>query len=157
MNRALFPLMCAAALLGGCHDAIYPSLCLFTSDELGSSRPEEVDASKCPDGFKVTDGQGFYVLHELPPDVTASEPLHLKIATPCTTIEIDQSHTAPTKDAPARVLVPVVAPPGARCSLVVTASIENHSAEANSNGDDCADVKAACDAAAGQGGGGGSP
>jgi hypothetical protein len=145
-----------------------PKLCLFTAD-LAASLAKDPSAVQCADveqkqaqALGLAPQEVYYVRHELPVKVTPPGPVHLHIGTACGTAgDLDVDYGKATKDGtaaadlPAFALIARVAPPGAECSLTVTATIANSSITRSTRptADAAACAKLACPAAdAGAGG-----
>lgn len=165
MFKAAPAILFALALAGCNEDPASPKLCLLTSAELGGQDPLAVACPDPPPIISLTKGETYYVRHELPQGIEPPGKLHLRIDTVCGTIEqLDVDYGTPAgadagADAGAGAVGPVVvvarsAPPGAECSLVVSAIIANSSlSEATrpqAGASDCA-----CAAGAGDAGDGG--
>jgi hypothetical protein len=148
----------------------YPSLCVILADGASTGAAASTtdqcgvttsgSTLQCADDFTVADGQGFVVLHQLPDDIVTDASLHLTIETPCAKVESDHKHVMSSDESclQPELRIPVTAPPGASCSLVITASIANHTAQRISRSTNCTDVTSVCKAAeanAGSGSGGG--
>lgn len=148
-SRAALLLACAVLLgagLSGCEDPEGPALCLVRA---GDELPERCEKTR---DFSIADGDGFLILHELPEGITAPEPIEIRIETPCVSerLEVEQEGK--------RLVVPRIAPRGAKCFFSVSASVAqselSHSVSGSSA--DCEKVAASCDAPdAGVGGAGG--
>lgn len=157
MNRLPLLMLGLSLLSLGCSDPIYPSLCVDLSHSPGNPLGEgggggsggafPKTESKCSDGFFVSDGEGFIVRHQLPDGIETEETLHITVETPCKKLELEQKYTASaTNTEKLRIArIPVVAPPGASCSLVITASIANHRAQLTSATQSCADIASRCE------------
>lgn len=150
----LVSLAIAGTAVAGCYDAEYPQLCLFKASSLEFA-PQLLEPESCPKNFQVEDGEAFFILSVLPDDVIAPAPLHVTLKTPCETVELEQEYTLQDEKVAggstqrSRALIPVVAPRGASCSLVVTAAVANYRGQESSHGtgETCDAIGAQCAAA----------
>jgi hypothetical protein len=86
----------------------------------------------------VAEGQALLVLHRLPDEVALDEAVHVLLETPCTAVERDVVING--QDA----ISVFVAPPGASCSLIVTATVSNSTRVVRIEGSGCASLTDLC-------------
>jgi hypothetical protein len=152
MNTARF---LVAVLIGclapACNDRApqSPVLCILAAGDALDGCPATGGASA------IHDGDAFYVVHQLPAGVEPPCDVHVHVETPCTVIDREMSYAAPAAAGVGQVAIgSFVAPPGAACALVVTATIANSTLTRTIQTDPgaCADVAAACTPGAADGG-----
>jgi hypothetical protein len=128
-----------------------PTLCVFTAAELAGGTPESFpcptpakvradseDAARCG---PITAGDVYFIRHSLPAGIVPSEPLQLRIQTPCSESKLERQHVD------GEVLVSRVASAAAECFLSVTATIENSELGCTSTTSPtiaCGDLDAGC-------------
>lgn len=146
-------------LAPACSPAEEPTLCVFSATQLaatGTGDPldeslcqpaaDRADESACPD-FTVAPDEVFFVRHTLPADVSAPGELSVQITTPCATVAPAADTTAEVEHVDGVALFSRLAPPGAECSLVVTAKLANSETRCESKRGDtttCADLSSVC-------------
>lgn len=148
MNR--LALAVTLVIVAGCEldeDAIdRPELCVFVP---GGKLSPEAEAN-CPASPRTfAKDQAFYIKHSLPERADIKDPVSITVETACpnsafTTKHFHADHVA---------LIPALAPAGAECSLIVTATILNETRRYISlpKSGDCV---AQCDSSGGGGEGG---
>lgn len=147
MNR--FALALTLVTTVGCEldeDAIErPKLCVFVAD---AAKSPEADA-RCPASPRAfTKGQAFYVKHTLPEHADVHDPVSITVETACPDSAVTTKHYHDDKHV---VLIPAVAPAGAQCSLIVTATILNETTRYVSL-PESANCLAECSSSGGEGG-----
>jgi hypothetical protein len=100
-----------------------PELCVFRVD--AGVDPTEAAKTSCPSSKQsFADGETFYVRHTLPDKANIQDPVSITIETPCAGSAVTTMHLHDDRS----VLFAAVAPVGAECSLIVSATILNETA-----------------------------
>lgn len=121
MNRLALAL--TLVLLAGCNDDAIerPTLCVFVPDKGASPEAE----GNCPAASRTfAKDQAFYIKHSLPARAEIKDPVSITVETACPNSAVTTKHFHDEHVA----LIPAVAPSGAECSLIVTATILNETA-----------------------------
>ena len=121
MNR--LALVITFVVLAGCNDDSieHPTLCVFVPDK-GASPEAEANCPASPRTFAKD--QAFYIKHSLPDRADIKDPVSITVETACPNSAVTTKHFHDEHVA----LIPAVAPAGAECSLIVTATILNETA-----------------------------
>lgn len=123
-RRIALVLLLLAAGCGSEKDRVHrPELCVFRAG--AGVDPADAAKTSCPSSDQsFVDGETFYVLHTLPDKADVQDPVSITIETPCPGSAVTTTHLHDDRT----VLFAAVAPVGAECSLVVTATILNETA-----------------------------
>ena len=136
-------------LVSACAEPDVPDLCLFRSDSQNGAASAEKDcAAIANESLKIASGQPYYIRHELPEGIEPPESLEVHIATPCGESSFQASHAKLDEETKGKyiVLVSKIAPRGAACSLIVTATIANSELResAHPDAEACATIEQEC-------------
>lgn len=119
MKRVLLAVLAGLAV-AGCQDRIEPQMCVLRVDTGGAKVDlDTIDVARCPEDFHVRDGEAFFLIHQLPAGLELPDSLEIRLETPCQTVSLSRARSGE------RLVLPLVAPPGADCVLAVTATLAN--------------------------------
>lgn len=149
-------------LAAACSPVEEAKLCVFSATQLAATAAgDPLDEALCPPAAGAVEGSGesacpnftvapaevFFVRHTLPAEVTAPGDLSVQITTPCATVAAAAETTVEIEHVGGVALFSRLAPPGAECSLVVTAKLANSETRCESKRGDataCADLATVC-------------
>ncbi|MBI5536971.1 MAG: hypothetical protein HY898_29895 [Deltaproteobacteria bacterium] len=122
--RTILLLLIACSVVG-CSDKLpeRPKLCLIRADAMGTADPSTVT---CGDrgAISVSEGEVFFVRHELPSGIEPPGPVHIRVETACAGVAEEYDIAYGDGNA---AIAPRVAPRGAGCAMTVAATIANSS------------------------------
>lgn len=145
--KTLSALACVALVgllpAANCNPPDGPQMCVLAGDM--TNVPSLTTCPANAGTLAIHDGQVFTVMHVLPEGVSAPGTVHVHVETPCSAQDADLTYAGQV------ALGAFVAGPGASCSLVVTASIENSDLRQSAGGGAASCAQTACTVDAGAG------